>query len=800
VIDDRDHAHDASERRRRRDDLRWHPRRVGLERVLASFDGDCLFLEIFFVPPWPGVTKRAVPEHLAATHVAIERDDERLAIEAVEWNVDPFEGVVHVTFCGVPAPAAGEVWRLRIVDILDIDGEFCVVDIEFVERARRPRPAPPPMVARAREEPPLIDYLTLDYDGFRRTILDRIRQRVPSWRDTSEADLGVVLAELLAYSADRLSYWRDGVGTESYLATARLRESARRHARLLDYQPGEGCTPRTWVQVTVDDDGVVLPAGTALLTRLPHHPTRIAVEDYRDRNLSRVFQDAEIFETIEPATLFQSHDLLFLDCGSGGESTSLEAGATSACLRGRVSSLRAGDVLVFEDIERAAAGAPDASHVVRLDRAPVVEGDDDGPSTRIHWHSQDELPREFPLQRRSEAGGWSENLTIVRGNVVLVEFGRTIAGELLPVVKSGEAYRPELAVGPLLYGAPPADLEQASASALTAWDQQRAEPQIQLVEYLAYASHGLGAARPPTWHARPDLLMSRAWDRDFVVDSSDPATLRFGDGEHGRRPTTGASFAATYRVGDLRRSTVAAGALRHVVTDDERILEVRNVVPTPPSAMPEGVNDIRVNAPQAHLAQMRCVTGGDYEQSCRALPGVRDAAAHLHRDADHTRVVLHVERDGGQRADRRFRRAIRRALEPLRLIGASLHIRPPEYAPVFLELRVAAESSAVRSSVERAVHHALVGPARSDRPEAFFAPGRFVFGEPVLAGRLIAAVMAVRGVADAVIVRLTWAMRPSTGPVPERLTPGPYEIARLDNDPARSETGLLRVHVHGGRA
>ena len=121
---------------------------------------------------------------------------------------------------------------------------------------------------------PDIDYLAKDYASFRRLMLDRMAVLMPQWKERNPADLGVVLVEALAYTADQLSYQQDAVATEAYLGTARKRISVRRHARLMDYFMSEGCNARTWVhlQVSADVIGVgpddpAIPAGTQDLRR-----------------------------------------------------------------------------------------------------------------------------------------------------------------------------------------------------------------------------------------------------------------------------------------------------------------------------------------------------------------------------------------------------------------------------------------------------------------------------------------------------------------------------------------------------
>src|SRR5262249_3463302 len=128
--------------------------------------------------------------------------------------------------------------------------------------------------------PPPINYLAKDYGSFKTILLDRLNQLLPSWHGSNEADLGVVLAELLAYCGDQLSYQQDAVATEAYLLTARSRVSLRRHAFLVDYRVHDGCNARTWIRLTVAQD-VFLDRTTARFhTHAPGMPA--AVEGNRE--------------------------------------------------------------------------------------------------------------------------------------------------------------------------------------------------------------------------------------------------------------------------------------------------------------------------------------------------------------------------------------------------------------------------------------------------------------------------------------------------------------------------------------
>lgn len=138
---------------------------------------------------------------------------------------------------------------------------------------------------------PPIDYLAKDYASFRQLMLDRLAVTIPDWQETSPADLGMAIVEVLAYAADRLSYYQDAVATEAYLGTARTRPSLRRHARLLDYQMHEGCNARTWIHVRVKQpgspaDGSVLPAHLALYTTVaPDKLAQLSTASVQTKNL-----------------------------------------------------------------------------------------------------------------------------------------------------------------------------------------------------------------------------------------------------------------------------------------------------------------------------------------------------------------------------------------------------------------------------------------------------------------------------------------------------------------------------------
>ena len=103
------------------------------------------------------------------------------------------------------------------------------------------------MIHRPPNDHPAIDYLARDFNSFKHNLINAMRERVPGWAPTSEADLDQVLIDLLATDADEMADFQDRVMNEAYLGRARKRVSLARHARLLDYHIHQGNQASTWL-------------------------------------------------------------------------------------------------------------------------------------------------------------------------------------------------------------------------------------------------------------------------------------------------------------------------------------------------------------------------------------------------------------------------------------------------------------------------------------------------------------------------------------------------------------------------
>ncbi|MET7330958.1 putative baseplate assembly protein [Nonomuraea sp. NPDC005650] len=367
------------------------------------------------------------------------------------------------------------------------------------------------------EDRAVIDYLAKDYASFRRLILDRLALTSPSWTDRQIPDLGVTLVELLAYVGDQLSYRQDAVATEAYLNTARLRTSVRRHLRLVDYRLHDGCNARTWVHLEVEEPGVLYAGAYRFVTAVPALDGRPMVSEgeLRRRAPGGGYQVYEpVLEHDVPVSPARNRIRLWT---WGGEECCLPRGATTAtlvddwCDGERLLGLCPGDVVIFEEVRGPLTGVPgdaDVTHRQAVRLTEVEELEDpvyDQPLLRVSWACADALTFDLCL---ASVGGEEcclfEDVSVARGNVVLVDHGATETGRLsVPDGEPGPVrceglgrpgrdpvrvrFEPELPLAPLTRRAPyPAPETVAAGQALTlAGIPTGAEPRPRQVARLA---------------------------------------------------------------------------------------------------------------------------------------------------------------------------------------------------------------------------------------------------------------------------------------------------------------------------
>lgn len=811
---------------RRRAALSEHASLMGIDFLEVSSDQRSLFLH--FVPAAAGVTKTVVPPDLTSADVEITGGVRITRIEVVGDPVELPGGVLRMDVRDDDESSNGvgdfSPYTLRL-EHEDLDPLFSEVTFSFKVECPSEFDCAPDSTCPVEVLPePELDYLAKDYASFRRLMLDRLSVLMPDWKERSPADLQITLVELLAYVGDYLSYQQDAVATEAYLGTARRRVSARRHARLVDYFMHDGCNARAWTQVQVRADGVELPKGTRLLTRVDEPPGTIPPH----RMSATTSAGAEVFETMHPATLYEDHNTLQFYTW-GDRECCLPKGATRATLRNKLHDLEPGDFLLFEEVRGPRTGAPgDADpehrHAVRLTKVIPTEDplggrfapqptDDPVEITEIEWHPEDALP--FPLcvsARTDEEHGseYVENVSVALGNIVLADHGLTIEREPLGSVLDEDPiprlrndarpgkdepepifprFRPTLERRPLTQAAPFVDSRPAASAAH--WDLRETLPEIRLTD-----SDGA------EWLPGRDLLESGPATRRFVaeVEADGRASLRFGDDTFGLRPARGTGFAARYRVGNGMRGNVGADAISYVVTEDRDVVAARNPIPAGGGVEPESIERVRQNAPSAFRVQERAVTPEDYAEVAQRHPQVQRAAATVRWTGSWHTIFLTVDRFGGRPVDADFEEELRAHLARYRLAGHDLEVDGPRYVSLEVEMLVCVLPEHFRSDVKAALLEVLGNRNLPDGGRGVFHPDNFTFGQPVHLSRLYEAAQGVEGVDWVEISVFGRLGAPGERALREgKLLMHRLEIARLDNDPNFPENGVLRLLMEGGK-
>lgn len=807
-----------------------------LQKTLNGID----YVEVLEVQGSPGCgTKLAVTFLNDATSLSLDKDQISIT------------GATPVTVCSV-TPATAPDSTVVIVD-LDQTGDFSpytfalvtssdnpdpppgidpqLASVEFSFKAGCPTPADCQTVAccpPAPASPPDINYLAKDFNGFMQVMLDRLAVLLPEWTETHAADLGVTLAEVLAYAADHLSYQQDAVSTEAYLGTARSRISLRRHARLLGYRIGEGCNARTLVSVNVND-ALQVPAGTLFYVRVPGLGPAAQAGDPVAQQLAADTQP--VFMSMQPASLQAELNTM---CFYTWQDTDccLPAGATQATLKGTHTMLQEGSILIFEEVMGPLTGAAedaDPAHrwAVQLTCVTTTEDPLNDPLTgkttavtQITWAAADALPFPLCISSTTDAEHGSQQLAAVSvayGNIVLADHGTCVSDENLgtvlpappaPDLASGcgcgtptqaaaaaplPRYYPGLAQSPLTFSVPYDGT--SSATGFLAPGAAGAMPDIQLA-----GSDGF------PWYPQPDLLSSDGTGQFFVpeIEYDESVFLRFGDNQHGMAPEAGLDFTATYRVGNGSAGNVGRDALAHAVFPADVplppgvIAGVRNPLAATGGTDPEDMEHIRQFAPYAYEQQQRCVTEADYGAMAAQVSGVAAARGTLRWTGSWYTAFASIEPAAGPASA--LIAGTTTQLDMLRMMGTDIAVEQAVIVGLQIEMEICVDPAHFQGDVFQALMMVFItGNQRTGAP-GLLNPASFTFGQTVYASPLVAAAQAVDGVRSATLTVFTrmdasWVDGVAQG----YLTMGRLDIPRCDNDPDHLDYGTFTLHMDGGK-
>ncbi|MDI1229558.1 MAG: putative baseplate assembly protein [Methylobacter sp.] len=837
---------------RRRNAVRAKPKLNGLDYLEVSEDQ--LTLSVYFLGKAPeNISKDNIRisggqrvTKIAVLSIDVQREQDLEMDDCMQVKIYPYGDFSTYTFCLVDLDEQG---RQTDLPLSGFDPRYVCLDINFKVSCPSDLDCKQTPICPSEPAPiPEINYLAKDYASFRQLIYDRLALVSPDWQERHVPDLGVALVELLAYVGDQLSYYQDAVATEAYLDTARQRISVRRHVRLVDYRLHEGCNARAWVCLTVSQD-ISLKADDFYVLTSPDTADReiLLKQEELPKTLPRPYLIYEplVEKRQSPIELFAANNSIPIYTW-GDAQCCLVKGATSATLADPGETehqlkLKICDVLIFEEVKGSKTGNPaDADpahrHAVRV---TSVENSTD-PLTgqfivEIEWSRDDALPFAVCVSAiKQDDCSLIDNISVVYGNVLLVDHGESISEELEPVpgttqlpdcddrcglreaVKLSGWYRPTLTRAELSFSQRLPNCYTSNscgplprytpASSLLKQDVRKALAQLELYE-IPSDDHckEAGAVK---WNIQADLLDSRDDDRHFVAEVNDDrqVQLRFGANEMGRAPTPGTRFMARYRIGNSPVGNVGAGTITHVVFRNNlnnAIIQVRNPLPAQGGTSPEALAEARLLAPHAFRDTLqRAITADDYAQIVRRdfAGKVQKASATLSWTGSGYEVLVAVDPYAASEACPQLLCEIDRHLRRYRRIGHDVQVVVARYVALHLEMKVCVLPGYLQAHVKAALLDAFSNRLLANGQRGFFHPDNLSFGDGVYLSKLVAAAQAVTGVENVTMTVFNRLYAAPDNALENGLLPlAAMEIARLDNDPNFPENGKLVIKTEGGR-
>ncbi len=876
------------ENEQRRHEVRKNKYLNGLDYLEVS--GDQRTLTIYFLDKAPDLKKENIRitggrriTDIRVTDIDICRSQDPERDDCLSVRVDKPGDFSCYKLCIVKLDEQGRATNERHPDF---DPRYWC--LEFTFKANCPSDldcAPLPCANEVLPQPD-INYLAKDYASFRQLILDGMALLVPEWQERHVPDLGIALVELLAYTGDHLSYYQDAVATEAYLDTARQRISVRRHARLVDYIVSEGCNARTWLHLHTDSDVVLELNKFAFITSLHEFlnepPHVLSLEDLQNVPASEYVWFEPVTE--DAIQLYTFHNEIYFYTWGDAECC-LAKGATNATLVDaykqvpgetndkksdyeknehkknhkqkqqnddcdepeepqepeRKLKLEVGDVLIFEEILGPKTGNkadadPTHRHAVKLTKVTKsVDPLYNKPVVEIEWHKEDALPFALCISSTSQTCEYLEPVSVARGNIILVDHGRTVEPEFLGEVPGIEikecdecgnendllavCFRPTLKNSSLTFSEP----IKTKASATVILHERNPRQALPIIKRLESSALTFPESTPDEtkareileqggleWSLRYDLLAGQADDAHFVVelDNDGYAHLRFGDGELGQQPKAKNNFAISYRVGNGTSGNVGADAIKHLVSLETLSgvnLEPRNPLSATGGTAPETLEEVKLMAPYAFRSDLqRAITPSDYAVLAeRDVEEVQRANARLRWTGSWYEMQVAVDAEGQSEAPEKLLAKVDYRLRRYRRIAHDLRVSEAQNVPLELELLVCVDPHYQAGHVKRALLERFSNRNLADGTKGFFHPDNLSFGEGVFVSRIVAEAKAVTGVENVVVTKLQ--RFGDTESDSERvlefgvLELNTFEIARLDNDPSFPENGVLKLEMRGGR-
>ncbi|HET6610994.1 MAG TPA: hypothetical protein VFG83_03360 [Kofleriaceae bacterium] len=668
-----------------------------------------------------------------------------------------------------------------------------------------------------------VDYLARDFGSFRGALLDFAANRYPEWKDRLEADVGIMLAEVMAAVGDDMAYYQDRVARQAFLGTATERRSVRRIARLVDYEIDDGAAASCWLDVTVAGGAIAfIEAGTDVW----------AESDAGGRIFFEVGNGLTDVLASPPVTFQVRGDWNALAPHIWDEDeTCLGYGATELWIRGhhQASLFPVGGASARWLLLRTFptdASKPARNHMVWVRTTDVLEDRDQvfgQDVTKLAWDAVYATPFELDLEVLEV------HANLVPTTAGVTKTARFSIGDASATDDAPAAIERDGAGGMITYRHTLADTDKLGLCWVKG--DGKLVPEVRLFELVDSGGGGLVHGTEWLWRrAFVGVASSDSEDRHFSLEdgtwevvrtwdrlagrithtdyrSGKGFTIRFGDGQLGRIPSAGTRFEVSWRIGNGAGGNVAADTLTHTELSDPAsprftpaILAVTNPIVASTGRDPETEDHAVRLAPEAYRAvTYRAVRPEDYAEATERLEPIQRAGAELRFTGSWQTLFCTPDPKASSTLSETLREDVQDQLDRFRQAGRDAHVLDPVYAFIDLELTICIQPWAYPGEVKAEVVRRLVGEGHPWSAPGFFHPDHFTFGTPLNRSQLEATVQSVSGVRAIKLLNIRrrghFAWRELSDPF---YAPATNEVIGLENDPLYPERGSLRVVTEGG--
>lgn len=268
------------------------------------------------------------------------------------------------------------------------------------------------------------------------------------------------------------------------------------------------------------------------------------------------------------------------------------------------------------------------------------------------------------------------------------------------------------------------------------------------------------------------------------LDSAGLTWIQFGDGVDGAIPTSGVSILVSYRVGAGTAGNVQAGIVGPFVNPIDGVAtQVLSGGAFNSTAMTGGTNpetndQIRANAPAFFATTQRAVSLPDFvamAQNIQGVTAVNAVAAHS------TSVSLYLMGDNNQPANTVTQAMVTSFFTGKTLAGVTVNVAQP----TLVAIDVGSSGSPMQLTVSQGFSQASVVTNVTSALNTMFSTPNTSFGATITVGQVYATILAVPGVAYAVIPLITRedVTQTNTNPIQLRgfeiAVPGAFHISAV---------------------